>query len=334
MLASERHCCRRSLLRGLAGAAMLTIAGTRPGLANERTSTRGIALGVFTPGAPGDPSRLDDLAQCLGRMPAIVMWYQAWGNDYSAFNPRLLDEVAARGGAPMISWEPWNPAAGTADQPDFSLSRIAAGRYDDYIDEWAIGLAAYAKPVFLRFAHEMNGTWYPWAATINGNTPDDYLTAWRHVRERFATAGAANVRWIWSPNVEYDGSTPLTDLYPGDDLVDWIGVDGYNWGTTQSWSSWQPLEDVFGPTYDTVRRLTGLPIMISETASGEQGGDKAAWIEDAFLNALPNRFPAVRALVWFDENKETDWRVDSSEGAAAAFQRVAIDPSVQASLTE
>lgn len=311
---------------------MLTFASTRPGLANERSSHRGIALGIFTPRAPGDPSRLDDLADRIGRMPAIVMWYQAWGGEYAAFNARMFAEVAERGGTPMVSWEPWDPAAGV-DQPDFALGRIAAGQYDDAIDEWANGLAAYGGPVLVRFAHEMNGTWYPWAATVNGNTTDDYLAAWRHVRDRFAAAGATNVRWVWSPNVEYDGSTPLTDLYPGDDLVDWVGIDGYNWGTTQSWSSWQSLDDVFGPTYDAVRRLTKRPIIIAETASGEQGGDKASWIEDAFLRALPDRFPAVRAVVWFDENKETDWRFASSDSSAAAFRRIAGDPVLQGTLS-
>jgi hypothetical protein len=332
LVASGRRCCRRSILRGLAGAAVLTIARSGSGGVAAHSADSGVALGVFAPGAPGNPSRLDDLAGRIGRMPAVVMWYQAWGSEYSAFDPGLLAAVAERGGTPMISWEPWDPAAGSSEQPDYALARIAAGDCDEYIDAWARGFAAYGKPVLLRFAHEMNGDWYPWSATVNGNTPADYVAAWRHLRRRFAAAGAANVRWVWSPNVEYEGSTPLNEVYPGDDHVDWVGIDGYNWGTTQTWSSWQSLADVFGPTYDAVRQLTERPVMIAETASGEQGGDKATWIEDAFLHALPARFPAVRAVVWFNQNKETDWRFESSDTAAAAFRRIATDPTLQAPL--
>jgi hypothetical protein len=319
---------RSLIVRGLAVAAALMIAGTGSGIVLARNDAPAVALGVFVPGAPGDLAKLDDVAARIGRMPAVVMWYQAWGGEYAGFDHRLPAAVAGRGGAPMISWEPWVPGAG-ADQPDYALARIAAGDFDKYVDGWAAALAAYGGPVWLRFAHEMNGNWYPWSAAANGNAPADYVAAWRHVHGRFTAAGATNVRWVWSPNVEFDGSAPLPGIYPGDDVVDWVGIDGYNWGTTQSWSSWQDLAGVFGPTYDAVQELTTKPIMIAETASGEQGGDKAAWIEHALLKELPNRFPAVRAVVWFDENKETDWRFDSSDAAAAAFRRAAADASLQ-----
>jgi hypothetical protein len=65
--------------------------------------------------------------------------------------------------------------------------------------------------------------------------------------------------------------------------------------------------------------------MIPETACAEVGGDKAAWI-NALLPTLRQSFPAIKALVWFHMNKETDWRVDSSAGAKDAFVPFAKDP--------
>jgi hypothetical protein len=65
--------------------------------------------------------------------------------------------------------------------------------------------------------------------------------------------------------------------------------------------------------------------MIPETASTEVGGDKAAWIR-AILPALRGSYPAIKALVWFHMNKETDWRVDSSAAARDAFVPMANDP--------
>jgi hypothetical protein len=48
------------------------------------------------------------------------------------------------------------------------------------------GMAAYGKPVLLRFAHEMhNQPSYSWAVGVNGNTASDYLAAWDYVHARF-----------------------------------------------------------------------------------------------------------------------------------------------------
>jgi hypothetical protein len=69
----------------------------------------------------------------------------------------------------------------------------------------------------------------------------------------------------------------------------------------------------------------GKPIMIPETASTELGGDKAAWIA-AIVSALKGTYPGIKALVWFDMNKETDWRFDSSATALAASKTMATDP--------
>ena len=57
--------------------------------------------------------------------------------------------------------------------------------------------------------------------------------------------------------------------------------------------------------------------MIAETASAEAGGSKAAWIEELFTWLRTQ--PEVRTVVWFDNQKETDWRIDSSPGSAAAL---------------
>jgi hypothetical protein len=61
-------------------------------------------------------------------------------------------------------------------------------------------------------------------------------------------------------------------------------------------------------------------VLIAETASTELGGDKAQWITQGLVTDLPARFPAVRAVIWFDENKETDWRVNSSAPALTGFR--------------
>jgi hypothetical protein len=65
--------------------------------------------------------------------------------------------------------------------------------------------------------------------------------------------------------------------------------------------------------------ITDKPIIISEIACTEQGGDKAAWISDAF-DALKTRYPRIKAFTWFELNKETDWRINSSASALTAYR--------------
>jgi hypothetical protein len=89
---------------------------------------------------------------------------------------------------------------------------------------------------------------------------------------------------------------------------------------------------VFEPSYGKLGDMTDKPMMIAETASTEFGGDKAAWIRQGFLDEALVRFPRVRAIIWFHENKETDWRVDSSPASLVAYSEVAASSSYQGRL--
>jgi beta-mannanase len=280
-----------------------------------------ITLGTYIAGAPEDPAKIDEFAKMVGASPALVMWYQDWAHrDMKNFNPTLMNAVTTRGAIPVVTWEPWDDTQGPF-QPAYALRTIIAGNYDHYIQQWAHDARVWGHLIYLRFAHEMNGDWYPWSQGVNGNTPAEYVAAWRHIVRIFREEGATNVQWIWSPNVIYDGSTPLSELYPGDNYVDWVGLDGYNGGPALS-HKWLSFDLVFAPSYEALANLTSKPMMITETASAEAGGDKAAWIRQGLLEDLPVKFPRVRAVIWFNENKETDWRVNSSMQSLAAYREV------------
>lgn len=228
-----------------------------------------------------------------------------------------LNAVAARGATSIITWEPWKWGGGL-NQPAFSSGRIAAGDFDAYIASWGTALAAWGKPVTVRYAHEANGNWYPWADGVNGNSAGDFVVAWRHVHDVLTNAGAVNVNWLWTPNVPYTDSTPLGQLYPGAGYVNTVGLDGYNWGTSASWSTWTAPSSLFGTGLSQLRALApGSPIVIAETSSAESGGSKADW-NRALITYLTAQSD-VTAFVWFDHKKESDWRIDSSSTSATAF---------------
>ena len=278
-------------------------------------SSSPLRFGVGTPGGPLARDELDQAASLAGEAPSVILSYK----DFNQGPPIAeLDAVRTRGAMTLVTWEPWAWGGGP-EQPAYALKRISAGNFDAYLREWGTALASWGHPVMLRFGHEMNGNWYPWAEGINGNEPGDFAAAWRHVHDVVAATGATNISWVWNPNVPYWGSTPLDGLYPGPAYVDAVALDGYNWGTSAAWSSWVPPSELFGDGLAEMRRLApGKEVLVAETASAEQGGSKADW-NTALISYLAAQAD-VTAVVWFNFNKETDWRINSSTGSATALR--------------
>ena len=307
----------RSVSAAVAAALAVSATSAVAGAAPVSASTAaGCWYGIAAPGLPTDASTVTALSSALGQAPAVAAFYDQWATA-TDFAATAASGLVADGYTPEVTWEPWDPTAGVT-QPAYSLAAISSGSFDTYITRWAKQIRSWGHPLRLRFAQEANGNWYPWAEGVNGNGPGSYVAAWRHVHSIFARQKVTNVTWIWSPNVPYTGSTALSELYPGDTYVDEVALDGYNWGTTQTWSSWQSFSQVFGPGLAQLAALTSRPATLGEVASTEIGGDKASWITDMFTQ-LQQSYPAVRGFVWFDFDKETDWRIDSSTTSEQAF---------------
>jgi hypothetical protein len=271
--------------------------------------------------APYDMRSLTAFESDAGKRVSLLLWGQTWfdGGVPHRFAPELLERVRQHGAIPILDWSPWDLAAGGYhEQPDFQLADVIAGTYDPYIREWATAAAAWGKPFYLRFCHEMNGTWYPWSERRNGNSQGQFVLAWRHVHDIFESVGATNVTWVWGPNEESGSTIPLAGLYPGDAYVDWMGMSGYNWGGDRGWRS---FAKTFGSLYGKLHELAPTkPVMVAETAAPETGGSKAAWIRDALAVQLPTAFPNIKAFVWWNKkDAERNWVIESSPSARAAF---------------
>ena len=284
-------------------------------LAPTDASARQIALGAYVRGIEDDPGLLDRYSEEVGRRPAIVLAYKRW--DVQPFYPPELHEIASRGAVPMVSWEPWNEAG-----QGYRLSAIAHGRYDAFIRRSAREAKEWGGPILLRFGQEMNGSWAPWQRGVDGTTGPRFVAAWRHMVRIFRSVGATNVSWVWCPYVD-NGDLPFMNFYPGNKWVDWLALDGFNWGAP---IAWQAFPKVFDRSYRQLASLSSKPIMIAETGSNEAGGDKAHWLHRTLRRQLP-RLKRVRAVVWFDATDEADFRVDSSPAALAAF-RSGIQPKL------
>jgi glycosyl hydrolase family 26 len=214
----------------------------------------------------------------------------------------------------LISWAPgyWDGRSG------YSLDDILRGDLDQYVRDRARRFASFGAPIFFRPMAEMNGDWSAW----NGR-PDVYVAAWRRIHDLFEEEGAHNVVWVWCPNAVDWPSAPWNRAalyYPGNAYVDWVGIDGYNWGQ----SSWVSFTGIFETAY---REWAGRkPIMIAETGASAGGGSRAAWLLAA-RDALKSRFAAVAAVVWFDVAVpgHRDWRLRPRFEGFSAFRSLAAD---------
>ncbi len=309
---------------GLLGLPAAT-AGTPPGplrATGKFAPAGGALLGAYvnlTGSWPGVDVALAQAAsreQTLGRGLDINSHFYSWTQPF----PGQLERVdASKGRMPMLSWSGTN------------LDSILNGSQDSVVHARAKAMKALGVPMLLRWNWEMNGDWNPGGGPKNNsvgttNGPTKYVSAWKRLHDIFAAEGATNVAWVWAPNTTDVPAQPWnhwTQYYPGDSYVDWVGVSTYNWGTLKSTSTWHDLAATLTPVYTDYSRRK--PFVISETASTEVGGSKASWIRE-LRSQLVQLFPGVAAMVWFDEDKETNWRIDSSTSALTAYKELAKDP--------
>ena len=325
-----------------------TPAGARPpeppkpeGLPETPTLAQALAptdtyFGVSTPQAPYDWKDFQIFAAAAQKLPSMVQFFQGWDRDFPS---DAVIETWRRGALPTISWEPRptvqpvGPDSDNTQEPGYALASIIDGSHDEYIDRFATSVRDLGLPVAIRFAHEMNGNWFPWSEERNGNSRGQYVTAWRHVHDRFTAIGATNAIWIWSPNViTARPSVRLAPLYPGDDYVDWMGMVGY-YRRIYLDEHGQPKAPTFANTYgstlDELRSVAVKPIVITELGATEVGGNKPAWIRSMFQGLAQN--PDIIGFIWFNHSVNgNDWRIESSRPATDAFAADIADPRYHA----
>jgi beta-mannanase len=316
----------------LAVAGLLTLQLTQPWSASSAPqpwplpsagSAPRVELGVTTaalardsaePWRSADLDEVNAFEQDARRHADIVMWFADWAH-VADFDAAQAAAVAARGSVPEITWEPWDSTGALgAPQPAFQLGDIISGAHDAYIQRWAREIAAYKRPVLLRFAQEMNGRSYPWSESINGNRPGQFVSAWNHVHAIFDGAGASNVSWVWAPVA----GTIQAEQYPGAGAVDILGLSGFVADKSVFGNPWRSFATAFGPPLDALHALApDKPVSLAEVAAAETGGDKATWITDMFSDIQRRSY--IRSIVWFNLRKEADWRIESSSAAQKAF---------------
>jgi hypothetical protein len=259
--------------------------------------------------------RSDSTAKQTGCRPK---W---WGVYASVGDPFELSRLTGAPGIPFLTMQP-KRIGKTIEQNDWSLAAVASGKRDDVLKSVAETVVEFGDLVVIRYAPEMNGNWSPWAAGVNGNTPAQYVKAWRHVVTLFREAGATNVLWLWAPNITRGATVKGIDqFWPGGNYVDLVGFTGYGVG-----SSSFGYEDSPAQTFDPTMKLLATykkPVILAET--GVNGSAKVEWITG--LAPWLRDHPEVLGLIWTDApppHSSADWRFDETPSALKAFKKAVV----------
>jgi hypothetical protein len=249
---------------------------------------------------------IEDMESRLGRKLAVDHYYNHWNADFPNWR-EPWDH--AHGRIPFISWA------------KASTVLVNTGRYDRIIRERAAGLKALDGPVLLEWFWEMDGNRNRHIA----RSPASFIAAWRRIHDIFRTEGADNVAFVWCPNAWGFVTGEAPRWYPGDEYVDWICANGYNWAPGRQGDDWRSFEEIFRSFYDWgVQR--GKPLLVGEYGVQERRpGEKAQWLEQARAT-LKEHFPAIKALTYFDSKRKHNWKVTTSTSAFAAYRDMGLDP--------
>lgn len=283
-------------------------------------------------------SMVDQREQAMGRRFDGLMTHYGGEGSYGGFascasvHPYRLQWIHDRGSLPLLSWH-----------PSRSFTDVNSGAVDGCFRAVADHLKALGFPIMLR----------PWWEFNLGGGPggvnqklcgQGFIDAWRRLVGIFDQRGASNVGFWWCPNngVDYDC---VNASYPGDEYVDWVGDDGYNWCTVgqsgcysapgiEGWAEWG---QIYKHThYETIHDRYGprKPYIIGETGTVYDSANpqkKGQWFRN--IPAVGKTMQYLRGISFYDADVsavgDKNWRVDhptSDASVLAGFVAMAQDP--------
>ena len=350
-----------------------------PGTINEFDSTvipipsLGAYLGVFT--AEDTPSG-DSQYSIAGRLFGIaehekLIYQTTFNTKRIAFDRQFyrwdnfirnndihpyLYETSALGRTPIVSitskLSDGSPLTCPDNSDKLAWSCITSGEFDDHI----INIAQKIKnsglsQISFTFVHEPEDE-----IRCNPNdqcmgTAAEYVSAWRHLVTLFRQQNVTNVDFMWivRDNIFGDsvpaGFPTANEIYPGDDYIDWIAADTYNYSFFSNDAyQWRALSEVAGDFYAWASQRPK-PLAFGEWGSREEyfnptndGTRKAQWFNDA-QTWLKNDAIKIKAIMYFNRYPEDEfnnpdafgntgpnWKIDTTPASLNAYQRLAQDP--------
>ena len=278
------------------------------------TPANGIFFGEFSK-PRGSESKQDAIVRVesnIGRKFAIDHQYYTWN---TAIPTSYETWTASQGRIPFLNWKmpaPW--------------SSVTNGSQDAWIGQRADAFKAFGSPVYLTIHHEPENDLSQYGSQA------EFVAAFRHVVDVFRAHGVSNVGFVWTMmawSFDSRSGESIPAWYPGNNWVDFIGADGYNWYPGRAGTSWA----MFGTVFDQVNAFAvsqGKPWMAVEYGAQEDpadAGHKGEWFLDVLNTA--QSWPALKGLIYFDTTKLYPWDVDSSSSSLAGYAALGNSPYLQ-----
>jgi hypothetical protein len=261
----------------------------------------------------------------------IDSWSQRWGGYYPAaalvscdaqagwagdeipgrnFPRRALTALRERGTIGIVNWTP--------HRDDNPLDSIINGEHDDYYRSWAQEAADWGSSLIVCFMWEMNGNWFYWSPQASNNTAAKYVKAWKRVHD-IVKPIAPNVKFFWCAATS--NAFRLEDFFPGDDYVDYTGIDIYK--TSSKTGTFYQIAD---PWITRIRALGTSYMIIGESGVSESfsASERAAFLRDGYRQ-LAERWGKLKCIVHFNidasfEGPNRDWRLDAEPSIAYTYK--------------
>jgi hypothetical protein len=286
-----------------------------------KSSNAPVMLGIYQTGYLGEPDvvekELHQLDRWAGKQLSIAGLFVDIEDSNPDYNiPVPLELLRQKGYTAFINL--------TSSR---TMAEIARGNLDRSLQRTAKAYAKWVsqgqnRTVFIAPFPEMNGSWESYR-----EDPENYKVSFQHIQTIFVKSGVPPkaVRWVFVPNGWSSNQQRFERYYPGDDKVDVIAFSAYNWGYCSNsaagqWKQWDTPKAVFGPYLDRMRAMAPTkPIFIAQTATtstaktGSSLSMKDQWLDDAYSYLAAA--PGVRAILYFNINKECDWAFYNSNGS-------------------
>ena len=260
----------------------------------------------------GDAQRSDVKSVC-GDWPAVMSFdlgHLELGNDNNLDGvpfDRIRQESVAqymRGGMVSFSWHADNPLTGKDawDVSDSTVVRsvLPGGKNHDKFIVWLDRVAEFFNsiktqdgvkvPVLFRPWHEHTGSWFWWGQALC--TDEEYDALWQMTYKRMREKGADQLLWAYSPGIEPKDSAEYMRRWPGDGIVDVIGVDAYQHEDRQAYID--NLDRLLRIMTD-VSKAHGKAMAVTET--GYESIPDSVWWTKTLMPVI-GKYPISYVLVW------------------------------------
>lgn len=283
-----------------------------------RTST--VRLGASPGRRPGQTplEGLETIEVAAGRQLDFVRAYVAWDGEFP--DQRHL-AFADAGRAIHLSISPRR-----LDQSRVRWADIAEAKFGDPLFEeiqaWVGALAQFEGELFVTFHHE------PEIEQGFGDA-DDYVAAWRRIAADL-DARAPTIETIWVVTAGRLRDAGIDDWYPGDDVVDRIGMDVFNWYQCRADEPWKTAQESLSPLIAFGAKHPTKPLVIAEIGSVEddsQPGRKAAWYAELGDLISTAAYERITMVSFFNNRDQAEaaceWWIDSTPASADAYSALA-----------